>query len=152
MKVKYTCLKNLQKGFVLTRKPEIVNKELGFGFLGAPLGATAIFENGEGNVLYRVISNKGCTLPLDFLVGEIKITVTLLDGRTNPERITCEPIYAEREKNGVLVYPNWLDLPMQIIEIYRELENTKENITEVVDAQRNTNKRVEKLLDGYDFD
>lgn len=152
MKMEYTCLKKIRKGFVLTRKPEMVDKELIITFSGAPSGATAIFENADGNSLYRLLADRTCVVPADFLVGEIKVTVTLLNGKVDAEKITCEPICAERKNGVILVYPNWLDLPMQIIEIYGEIQGVKDGMGELLGKYDSLDKKVEKLLDGYDFD
>lgn len=152
MKMEYTCLKKTRKGFVLTRKPEMVDKELIITFSGAPSGATAIFENADGNSLYRLLADRTCVVPADFLVGEIKVTVTMLNGKVDAEKITCEPICAERKNGVILVYPNWLDLPMQIIEIYGELQGVKGGMEELFGKFDSLDKKVDKLLDGYDFD
>lgn len=153
MKMEYTCLKKVRKGFVLTRKPEMVDKELIITFSGAPSGATAIFENADSNSLYRLLADKTCSVPADFLVkGEIKVTVTLLNGKTDAEKFTCEPICVERKNGVILVYPNWLDLPMQIIEIYGELQGVKGGMEELFGKFDSLDKKVDKLLDGYDFD
>lgn len=150
--MEYTCLKKIRKGFVLTRKPEIVDKELITTFSGAPPGATAIFENAEGNSLYRLLADRTCVVPADFLVGEIKVTVTMLNGKVDAEKIICEPICVERKNGIVLVYPNWLDLPMQIIEIYGEIQGVKDGMSELLGKYDTLDKKVEKLLEGYDFD
>ena len=153
MKMEYTCLKKVRKGFVLTRKPEMVDKELIISFSGAPSGATAIFENADGNSLYRLLADKTCSVPADFLVnGEIKVTVTLLNGKADAEKFTCEPICVERKNGVILVYPNWLDLPMQIIEIYSELQGVKGDMEELFGKFDSLDKKVDNLLDGYDFD
>lgn len=152
MKMEYTCLKKIQKGFVLTRKPEMVDKELLITFSGAPSGATAIFENANGNSLYRLLADRTCVVPADFLVGEIKVTVTMLNGKVDAEKFICEPICVERKNGVILVYPNWLDLPMQIIEIYGELQGVKGGMEELFGKFDSLDKKVDKLLDGYDFD
>lgn len=150
--MEYTCLRSVGKGFVLTRKPEMIEKELIISFSGAPSGATAIFENADGNSLYRLLADKTCSVPADFLIGEIKVTVTLLNGKVDAEKYTCEPICVERKNGVILVYPNWLDLPMQIIELYGELQGVKSDMGELFGKYDSLDKKVEKLLDGYDFD
>ncbi len=152
MRMEYTCLNKVGKGFVLTRKPEMVDKELVIAFSGAPPGATAIFENADDNSLYRLLADRTCVVPADFLVGEIKVTVTILNGKADAEKITCEPICVERKNGVILVYPNWLDLPMQIIQIYGELQGVKSDMGELLGKYDSLDRKVEKLLDGYDFD
>ena len=150
--MQYTCLKKCAKAFIITRNPEVVEDELIISFSGAPPGATAIFENSNGNSIYRLLSDDACSIPADFLVGEIKVTVTILNGKVDAEKITCEPICAERKNGVILVYPNWLDLPMQIIEIYGEIQGVKDGMSELLGKYDSLDKKVEKLLDGYDFD
>ena len=153
MKMEYTCLKKVRKGFVLTRKPEMVDKELIISFSGAPSGATAIFENADGNSLYRLPADKTCSVPADFLVnGEIKVTVALLNGKADAKKFICEPICVERKNGVILVYPNWLDIPMQIIEIFGEIQKIKNEMATLSRNYNDLNKKVDKLLDGYDFD
>ena len=151
--IEYTCLKNTGKSFILTRKPKVVDKTLIVSFKGAPLNATAIFKNSNSNSIYRLLLDKTCSVPADFLVnGEIKVTVTLLNGKADAEKFTCEPICVERKNGVILVYPNWLDLPMQIIEIYGEIQGVKGGMSELLGKYDSLDKKVEKLLDGYDFD
>lgn len=151
--MQYICLKNIGKGFVLTRKPEMIGQDLAVSFSGALTDATAIFENADGNSLYRLLADRTCVVPADFLVnGEIKVTVTLLNGKADAEKFICEPICVERKNGVILVYPNWLDLPMQIIEIYGELQGVKGGMEELFGKFDSLDKKVDKLLDGYDFD
>ena len=150
--MQYNCVSRFHKGFIVTRAPEFINNELIVIFNDAPTGATAIFENGNGDSIYRLLADKTCSIPADFLIGEINVTVTLLNGKADAEKYTCEPICVERKNGVILVYPNWLDLPMQIIEIYGELQGVKSDMGEMLVKYDSLDKKVEKLLDGYDFD
>ena len=90
--MEYTCIKTLNKigkGFITTRAPKIIEKELIISFLGAPQGATAIFENSNGHSLYRLLADKSCVIPSDFLVGEITVTIVQLDGSSDAEKYHC---------------------------------------------------------------
>lgn len=150
--MEYTCLKCVNKGFVLTRKPEMIEKELIVSFLGSPPDATAIFRNGNGDSIYRLLSDNSCVIPADFLDGETKVTLTVLNGKTPAQKYDCEPICAERKNGVLLVYPNWLDLPKQIIEIYGEIQKIKNEMETSSRKHDDLNRKVDKLLDGYDFD
>ena len=150
--MEYTCLKKIGKGFIITRKPEILNDGLIISFKNAPTSATIILRNQKGNSLYRSLIDSSCEIPLDFLKGEISVLLTVLNGKSNTEKYICEPFFVE-EKNGVImVYPNWLDLPMQIIDIYGELQSVKGGMEELFGKFDSLDKKVDKLLDGYDFD
>ncbi|MBQ8308942.1 MAG: hypothetical protein IJX96_03815 [Clostridia bacterium] len=150
--IEYTCLKNIRKSFILTRKPESVEKELIFSFWGAPSGATAIFENAKGDSLYRLLFDETCVIPVEFLIGEIKVTLAVFHGKADAEKYNCEPICTECVNGGLLVYPNWLDLPMQIIEIYGAIQAVKDDIDKLSGKYEELGGKVERLLDGYDFD
>ena len=152
MKMEYICLKKVGKGFLSTRKPEIVDKELIISFFGAPTDVTVIFENANGNSLYRTLTDNTCALPIDFLVGEIRVVITLLNGKSKKLKIVCESICAEQKNGTTFVYPNGLDLPMQIIEIYSELQKMKCDMEEMHVKHNTLDAKVGKLLDGYDFD
>ena len=150
--MEYTCLKKVHKGFILTRKPEFVGKELVISFSGSPAGATAIFENGKGDYLYRLLVDKTCAVPQDFLVGEIKVTVTILDGSKDTGKYRCEPFCAERKEHLLLVYPNWLDIPTQIVELFGFINDLQCGMDKLSGKTEEIEKKVEKMLAGYDFD
>ena len=153
--MKYSCLKRLGEngvGFIFTRQPEFLGKELKVSFSGIPPDSTAIFENSNGDFIYRFLLDNTCVVPTDFLVGEIKVTVTILNGKVDAEKFICEPFCVERKNGIILVYPNWLDLPMQIIGIYGVLQEVKDDIDRLHGKYDSLDKKVEKLLDGYDFD
>ncbi len=150
--MEYRLLDTTKRGFMLTRKPEIVEGELVISFSAAPPSATAIFENGNGNSLYRLIEDGACSVPADFLTGTVKLTVTALNGRNSAPKFVCEEIFTER-KNGVLIVcPNGLDIPLQIIEIFSQMQDIREEMSALNERQDELGKKLDKLLDGYDFD
>ena len=81
MKMEYKLIKDCGKGFMLTREPETVSDELIVSFTGAPDDATAIFENSDGNSLYRLLKDETCAIPAAFLKGCVKVTVAVLKGK-----------------------------------------------------------------------
>lgn len=154
MRIEYILFPYKDLGMLYTRKPEVVrlNGVLMFSFTKAPSGATAIFENANGQSLYRDLSKNECLIPVDFLVGEIKITVAFLNGNANVKRIVCEPICAERKDGVVLIYPSTLDTAIQIIELHKDLQAVKDDMDSWRTAHDSLDEKVNKLLDGYDFD
>lgn len=154
MRIEYILFPYKDLGMLYTRKPEVVllNGALMFSFTKAPSGATAIFENANGQLLYRDLSKNECLIPVDFLVGEIKITVAFLNGNANVKRIVCEPICAERKDGVVLIYPSTLDTAIQIIELHKDLQAVKDDMDSWHTAHDSLDEKVNKLLDGYDFD
>ena len=150
--MEYTCLLKTKKGFITTRKPEQVFGELTIRFSGAPPNAHAIFENEKGETLYRLIENNACKIPAYYLAGEVTTTVAVLDGKSDAKKCYCEPFVAERMDNVLIVYPNWLDLHMQIIDIYSQIEEAKIGMENISNRQDLHEERLERIFDGYDFE
>lgn len=150
MKMEYKLIDSAKKGFILTRKPEIVDGELIITFTGAPVNATAIFENGDGNSLYRQLSDKTCSIPADFIKGGVKVTVAVLDGKANAPKYICEEIFSDFVGGGVVVCPNGVDIPQEIVGIYASLQIVDEKFEELFKARTELNEKLEKLLEGYD--
>jgi hypothetical protein len=155
--MRYNCINRFHKGFIVTRAPEFIDDELIVTFNDAPTGATAIFENEEGDSLYRLLSDNLCCIPTGFLVGEIKVTVAVLDGKESSPRYTCESFMTERKGNLLFVYPNWLDIPMQIVEMYsfvqdvaNNLENTVKNEIKQVSGIVNRVKALEHTIKEFE--
>ena len=152
MKMEIKLIKSVKKGFILTRKPETVDKELYISFLGAPSGATAIFENEKGDSLYRELSDGLCSIPVDFLGGEIKTTVAHLNGIASADRYFCEGIYTAKKGNVVIVCPNGIDIPLQIFDILTKMQDIEKNMTALGGKYTELNSTLKKLIEGYDFD
>lgn len=136
----------------ITRNAEIVDKELAFSFSGAPPNSTAIFENGNGNSLYRPIEDGVCIVPADFLTGTVKLTVTELNSRNSAKKFACEEIFTEHKNGALIVYPSGLDIPVQIIEICTQMQEFYEYTQELSKIQDKLGEKLDKLLEGYDFD
>lgn len=141
-----------KKGFILTRQPEIVKDELLITFSGAPEKATAIFESSQDS-LYRALSDGCCSVPESFLEGgEIKITVTVLDGTARPPKWTCEGIKATKLKSGsFVVCPNDMDLPQKVVEIQLEMQKIREKMEVLLKSYSELDTKLKKLLEGYDI-
>ena len=150
--MEYTCLKNLHKGFIVTRKPERIKKELIISFSGSPPNAHAIFENEKGESMYRLLKDESCSIPAYFLAGEIKVAVAVLDGKNDAEKCFCEPFFAEEMGEILIVYPNWLDIPMQVVSVYEALNGVKDDMKSLANECVTLNEKVDKVLDGVDFD
>lgn len=152
MKMEYGLFNSAKKGFILTRTPELISDDLIISFTGAPNDATAIFENEAGNSAYRQLNDGMCALPVDFLVGNVKVVVATLNGKADAPKYKCESIYTKRVSEGVLICPNGIDIPMQIIELFGEIQKIKNEMVTSSRKHDDLNKKVDKLLDGYDFD
>ncbi len=150
MDMEYKLLDN-GKGLLLTRQPEIVQQHLIITFSGAPENATAIFENGKGDSLYRLLQDNTCSLPARFLEGDIKVSITILDTSQKPPVWHCEEIKTKKQSAGVLVGPNDMNLPQQVIEIQLEQQEIKNTIGGLIRQLSEFDEKLKKLLEGYDI-
>lgn len=140
-----------KKGFILTRQPEVVDDSLYITFTGAPENATAIFENGEDS-LYKLLRENCCEVPKNFLVGEIKITVAILNGEVNSPKWECEGIKASKTKDGnILIAPNDMNLPEKMVEIQLEMQEIQNNLSTLSKNYSELETKLTKLLEGYDI-
>ncbi|MCM1455570.1 MAG: hypothetical protein NC037_03475 [Bacteroides sp.] len=149
MRMEYRLLDS-GKGVMLTRQPELVSGDLYITFTGAPAGATAIFENGNGDSVYRLLSDGSCGVPASFLAGNVRVVVTLLDGTANAPKWACEGIKTTATNGGVLVCPNDGDIPRQIAEMAVEMQGIRTDIKTLFDKYSGLETILNKLLEGYD--
>ena len=151
MKMEYKLIENIKKGFILTREPEQVDDELIITFTGAPSGATAIFENESGNSLYRQLHDATCSIPKEFIKGSVRVTIAVLNGQANAPKYRCEAIYSKIANGVLIVCPNGLDIPQEIIIVYacvQDLNNKQTTLTKAIDE---LNEKLARLLDGWDI-
>lgn len=149
--MEYKILNN-DTGVILTREPELISDNLYITFTGAPARATAIFERDDGESAYRELSEDLCGLSKDFLRGTFKVTIALLDGSVKPKRWFCEGICALPQKDGrVLVRPDDLDIQRKIVALQVENSELKAAICEQAGKYSELEKKLNKLLEGYDI-
>ena len=151
MKMEYKLLDN-GVGVILTRQPEIVEDELFIDFADAPADATAIFETKGGNSYYRLLSDGLCSLPIKKIVGEVKVTVALLNGETPPRRWLCEEFKVSIQRNGgALVAPNDMNLPQTVVELRLENQEIRASHKRLEERYEELKDMLEKIMEGYDF-
>ena len=139
------------KAVIISREHEIVYDNFFITFSGAPSDATAILDV-NGSSLYRKLEDGVCSIPANKLVGEIRVTVVILDGTTPIKRWNCEELKAETLRDGgTLVSPNDMNLPQKLADLeleYEHIRQTNERITKRLQALED---RLEKILEGYDL-
>ncbi len=152
--MEYKLIKDRGKGFILTREPETITDQLTISFTDAPADATAIFENGDGNALYRLLKDEACAIPAGFLKGCVRVTVAVLNGKEKAPKFTCESIYTKAvpSDGGVIVCPDGLDVAQEIIAVHGEFQALKDLFSELCKKVDTLDDRLTKLLDGYDFE
>lgn len=153
MKMEYKILRDFKKGILLTRQPEIVSDELIITFSDAPDDAVAIFESyATGDSIYRTLQDKTCSVPVEFLKGEINVAITVMNGKTSMPVFVCEELKTEPVAgSGVLVAPNDGDLPKIVAEIQLDMQKIKTELQTVAEKYSELEEKIAKLLEGYDI-
>ena len=151
MKMEYKLIENVKKGFILTREPEQVDDELIITFTGAPNGATAIFENESGNSLYRQLKDETCSIPKDFMKGSVAVTIAVLNGQSNAPKYKCESIFSKVVGGVLVVCPNGVDIPQEIISVYACMQDLNKHQNTLERSISELNEKLARLLDGWDI-
>ena len=126
--------------------------ELYINFANAPANATAIFETMAGDSYYRLLSDGLCSLPVQKIVGEVKVTVALLNGETPPRRWLCEEFKVSIQRNGgALVAPNDMNLPQTVVELRLENQEIRASYNRLEALYAELKETLEKIMEGYDF-
>lgn len=151
MKMEYKLLDN-GTGIILTRQPEFSEGELIIEFVNAPSDATAVFDTRDGNSYYRPLSGGMCSLPIDRITDEVKVTVALMNGGMAPQRWLCEEFKISRQKNGgALIAPNDMNLPQAVTELRMENEELRAVCKHLEKRCDELRDMLEKVMEGYDF-
>ena len=152
MKMEYKLIEIVKKGFILTREPELLDGDLFIKFTNAPDNATAIFENKNGDSLYRTIDKEECSVPKDFLDGVIRCKVVVLDGKSDAPKFDCENIYTKKLDDKIICCPNGIDIPLQIVETLSGLQDVKDGLSCLSDKHEKISQKLDKLIEGYEFE
>lgn len=153
MKMEYRLLFNNKKGFLMTRKPEILDDELIITFTDSPNNATAIFENSDGNSLYRLLKDETCSIPKSFLkAGVVKVTITVLDGTSVSPAYVCEGFFVNKQELFTLIHPEGIDVEKLLIDVLKDNEELKEKEKRNAVEIQELREKIDKLIEGYDFD
>ena len=148
--MEYKLLNN-GRAVLVTRKPEVIYDDLTVSFSGAPEGATAVIEI-LGITLYRDIKDGVCSIPWEKLKGDIKITVMHLNGTIPTPTWSCDEISAEALKDeGILIYPNSLDLERIISDLRLENDHIRQENEDNKKTLKAIQTRLEDIMNAYDF-
>lgn len=149
MKIEYKLLDN-GTGVILTRHPEVA-ESVSCTFLGAPSDATVILTTESGDTFYRKCAEEW-SIPASSLKGVIKVTVAVLDGRSNPPKWICEEFVSSKLPGGyTFIAPNDMNLPQKFVELRLECQSLRESNERLETRVKELEDRLEKLLEGYDL-
>lgn len=152
MKIDYKVFDN-GTAVIISRQPAIVpiGEEVYIRFKNAPDDVTtAILEIG-GKETYRPISAGTCAIPASRLVGEIKVTLAVLDGSARPRIWKCEGLVATPCGGDILLTPNDMNLPERFNELKAENEEIRAEICTLKNSISALNDHMEKMLEGYNL-
>lgn len=149
--IEYKIFNYTKKGFVLSRKPfALKEQELRVRFENAPENGTAIFEDAQKKTVYRRLIDGACNVPKDFLNGDISVVIAVFSGNT--PKYQCEGIHVERVSDELIVYPGGIDMPAELSTVLDKLEGLAQDNVAMNKKLNEANKKLEKILDGYDFE
>ena len=150
--VEYQLFEHEKKGIILKRATVSHDKEkdLIVRFMNAPPGGMAIFETSDERTVYRRIKNCECCVPRSFLNGVISVTYVVFSGNT--VKYQCENIYALDAGEKVVICPGGVNLETEVINLNLKIDILSKNYNELNGQLEKLNKKLEKILDGYDFD
>ena len=136
-------------GVIITRQPFITyDNEIVF-FEGAPENAVVIYEKGATQ-FYRNIKDGKAELPFAVLEGVIKISVVVVSESNT--KWTCEELFADVLKGGgVLIAPNDMNLPQQVVDLKLENEALRKENEEIQSKLQELDDKLSGILEGYDL-
>lgn len=139
-------------GIITTREPELINDDLHITFMGAPKGATAIFERDDNVSAYRFLVDGKCKLDGEFIYGVIRVVVAVLDSTSASKKWNCDSIRVKRFTNGItVVYHDEIDMREKIIKLQEDNSDLKETAKLLTEKYTELDTKLNKLLEGYDI-
>lgn len=143
--IKYKLFKD-GKGVVADRMPKKfkANVTLNFGEADT-IGCTLILKDRNGNASYRELKGGKATIPIEFLNGDISVIVA--DLSNSDRRYLCEGLICKKEEGLTWIMPEGLNLPLEISECKRAVEDLKKEFKEL----RELVLRLKAEYEGYEF-
>lgn len=136
-------------GVIITRQPFITHDDEIVFFEGAPENAVVIYER-DATQFYRDIKDCKAELPFAILEGVIKISVVVISAHSI--KWTCEELFANvLESGGVLIAPNDMNLPQQVVDLKLENEALKKENAEIRRIIKEIEDKLQGILEGYDL-
>ena len=137
-------------GVILSRQPELVEKELVVQFDGAPENATAVFETESGDDYYRMLVGGECSLPIERIKGSVKVMVLILDDPSGKNRWHCEGLKADKLQSGeTLISPDDMHLPDTVTALRLENQEIRKAYKDLEDRFVRLEERLERIMQGY---
>ncbi len=137
-------------GVILSRQPEVVEKELTVHFDGAPENATAVFETESGDSYYRILMDGECSLPIERISGSVKVTVLILDDPTGKLRWYCEGLKADKLQSGeTLITPDDMNLPDAVAALRLENQEIRKTCKDLEERFTSFEEQLERIMEGY---
>lgn len=149
--MRYKLLNN-NIGIIISRKPETFLDNIIIEFVEAPESATAILTNNYGERSYLKLQEGKCAFATKYFQGPIKVTLAVFNGSVHAPKWTCEGFYIEPLDNGmVLVYPDDADIQGKIGKLQEAVSTIETAIGELTLKINELEKRLDKMLEGYDI-
>lgn len=149
--MRYKLLNN-NIGIIISRKPETFLDNVIIEFVEAPESATAILTNQYGEKSYLKLQEGKCTFARKNFQGSIKVALAVFNGSVHAPKWICEGFYIEPLENGmVIVYPDDADIQGKIGKLQEAVSTIETAICELTLKINELEKRLDKMLEGYDI-
>ena len=149
-RIQYKLLNNAT-AVLITRQPVVLEKELDIVFLDAPENATVLMS-ASGASFCRKLTDGICTVPIDKMIGTVKITLTVLNNAVPLKKWGCEELKTQHLRDGsVLVFPNDLNLPQTIVDLRIENDEIRREHEKLKEEFKKIKERIEKVFEAYKF-
>jgi hypothetical protein len=126
--IKYKLFKD-GKGVVADRMPKRFKANVTLSFGEGVTGYTLILKDANGNYSYRELNGGKATVPIDFLNGEISVSLANLN--SSEPRYQCEGLICKKEEGITWIMPEGLNLPLEISECKRAVEDLRKEFKEL---------------------
>ena len=151
-KIVYKLLGN-NKGVILTRNPQVTERNVNISFKNAPSNALAVLEFDSGREVYKPLLEGECSVALPpQSEGSMKVAVIINNGTVNPRKWICEQMqFCRTPKGEVIVSPNDFNLPQEFVDLKLENESLREDNKKLHKRLDELDTRLNNIMEGYDL-
>ena len=138
--IKYKLFKD-HKGVIADRMPKKFKANVTLSFGEGVTGYTLILKDANGNYSYRELNGGKATAPIDFLNGEISVSLANLN--SSEPRYQCEGLVCKKESEYTWIMPEGLNLPLEITECKKQIEDLRREFKELCNEVRRLREEYE---------
>lgn len=147
----YKVLNNCTCVLISRQSLVVEERNICLRFIDAPQHST-VEVLAAGVSLYRELIDGECTIPVDKLRGDIKVTLLVLDSTVPLKKWTCEELRGDVLRDGsMLLCPNDLNLPQVVADLRIENDRIAKEYVQLKEQIKKINERIDKIYEAYKF-